>query len=408
MPAFTAHRRLSTLASAMGKTLRKYFIVEIGGAFLSGLVLFTFILFLVRILSLMDMIFARGVPAGQVAKLFLYIIPTFLELTMPMALLLAVVVAFGRLASDGELTALRAAGVNIYQMLLPGLMFAGLVAAATLALAVWARPWGYRHTEAAVYEIAKTRATAALRPRVFNTDFDDLVIYVDQIDPEGGLLEGIMLSDDRGHSRRTTIFANGGRIVGDDESGTIYLHLIDGTSLSVFRDEESYDWTDFRSLEVNLDINQAAAGTTPAQREPRELDWPDLIATRDTAVAAGGLATAERLEIHRKLALSTAAFVLAILGVPLGMQPSRAVRARGVSISIGIILFYYIMLSTGDAMARRLAVSPAVGMWTPNLVLLIGAAWMFHRAATERFLNPSPLAWIRSMIASRNQPEDLA
>ncbi len=382
----------------MGKTLRKYFLVEIGGAFLSGLVLFTFILLLVRMLSLMEMIFARGVPATQVGKLFLYIIPTFLEVTMPMALLLAIVVAFGRLASDGELTAMRAAGINIYQMLAPVLLFAGFVAAATLALAVWARPWGYRHTEAAVYELAKTRATAALRPRVFNADFTDLVIYVDSVDPATGLLEGIMLSDDRAGGGRTTVFASGGRIVGDEVEGTIYLHLIDGTSVSVLGKEQSYDWTDFRSLEVNLDVNQAASGSGSSKREPRELDWGALLAERREVLASGGKAVAESLEIHRKLALSSAAFVLAMRGVPLGMQPSRAVRARGVSVSIAVILVYYVMLSTGDAMARRESIGPALGMWIPNLLLLAGAAWMFQRAATERFLNPSPLARLREVL----------
>lgn len=363
----------------MGKTLRKYLIVEIGGAFLSGLVLFTFILFLVRILSLMEMIFARGVPASQVGMLFLYIIPTFLEVTMPMALLLAVVVAFSRLASDGELTALKAAGLNIYQMLSPVLLFAAAVALATLALAVWARPWGYRHTEAAVYELVKTRATAALRPRLFNADFDGLVIYVDQINAESGILEGIMLSDERVENRRTTVYASGGRIVGDDASGTIYLHLIDGTSVSVFPEQQSFDWTDFQSLEVNLDISQATAIADPSKRDARELGWTELLEHRENALARGEAATSERLEIHRKFALSSAAFVLAMLGMPLGMQPSRAVRARGASVSIAIILVYYVMLSAGDAMARRETVPVILGMWGPNLVLFLGAMSLFTR-----------------------------
>lgn len=371
----------------MGKTLGKYFFAEIGGSFLSGLVLFTFILFLVRVLSLVDMIFARGVPASQVGALFLYIIPTFLEVTVPMALLLAVVAAFGRLASDGELTGLRAAGINLYQMLTPVLAFAACVALLTFGLSVWARPWGTERTHSVIYEMAKTRATAALRPRVFNTDYDDLVVYVDQVDPDTGVLEGVMLADERDSYRQTTIFAGSGRIVGDDETESIYLHLIDGTSVSVYKQEQSWDWTDFRSLEVNLDIAAAAQSNASEGDDPRQMAWRELLTAQHSNDPE--IAISADLELHRKLAITAAAFVLAVIGVPLGMQPSRAVRARGTGVSIGVILIYYVILSAGDGLARQGHAAAAVAMWMPNILLTIAAAWLMHRAATERLFYAS-------------------
>jgi lipopolysaccharide export system permease protein len=385
----------------MGKTLGKYFFVEIGGSFLSGLVLFTFILFLARVLGLVEMIFARGVPAAQVGALFLYIIPTFLEVTVPMALLLAVVAAFGRLASDGELTGLRAAGVNIYQMLVPVLVFAVCVAGLTLCLAVWARPWGTARMHQAIYEMAKTRATAALRPRVFNTDYEDLVIYVDQVDPESGILKGVMLADEREGYRRTTVFADSGRILGDDATESIYLHLIDGTSVSVYTREESWDWTDFRSLEVNLDVGTQTPGATADRGDPRQMTLQQLNAARSSPDPE--LAVGVDLEIHRKLAVTVAALLLAILGVPLGMQPSRSFRARGVGVSIAVILIYYVLLSAGDGLARQGLAQAAVAMWLPNVLLAMSAGWMFHRAATERLFYPSGFSRLRLMW-SRSTP----
>ncbi len=373
----------------MGKTLQRYFLAEIGGAFLAGLAIFTFVLFIQRVIDLIDMVLTRGVPGYLVGKLFVTILPSFLEITIPMALLLGVVVAFGRLASDGELVALRAAGVNIFQMMRPVLVFATGVAIVTLSLAVSVRPWAFRELRFTLYEIAKTRATAALRPRRFNTDFKGMVIYVDRLDPEGGLLEGVMLADERDSFRRTTVFADSGRVVSDEVSQTLYLHLLDGTSIAFEAGQESYDWTDFASLEVHLDSEQQAIGPRPGVTEPREMRWDDLMRARDARLQAGGPAIGEILEIHRKMAISMASLVLAIIAVPLGMQPSRSVRARGLGVSLAVIVLYYILLAGAEFAARAALMHPGLAMWIPNGVMLVAGGWLFYRAARERLLYPS-------------------
>ena len=165
----------------MGKTLRRYVLVEIAGAFFAGVALFTFVLFVERVLDLVDLVIGRGVPGVLVARLFASILPAFLEITLPMALLLGVVMAFARMSRDGELAALRAAGIDL-RSLVAVPMAAGLVVGlATLFLAVGPRPWGHRTLRSTLVEISETRATAALRPKFFNRDFDGLVVYVDRI-----------------------------------------------------------------------------------------------------------------------------------------------------------------------------------------------------------------------------------
>ena len=99
----------------MGKTLRRYLVREIGAAFVAGLAILTFVLLVARILEMVDLVLARGVPATKILALFAYVLPSFLELTIPAALLLAIVVAFGRLTSDGEITAMLAAGIQLWQ-----------------------------------------------------------------------------------------------------------------------------------------------------------------------------------------------------------------------------------------------------------------------------------------------------
>ena len=94
------------------KTLWRYIIAEILPPFFVGLLAFIFILLIVRILKLIDLVVTRGVPLVQVAKLLSLILPTFLELTVPMAFLLAILLGLGRLSHDQEILALKASGVS--------------------------------------------------------------------------------------------------------------------------------------------------------------------------------------------------------------------------------------------------------------------------------------------------------
>ncbi len=374
----------------MGRTLRTYVIGEVGIAFSTGLAICTFVLLIARILDLVDLILSRGVPPARVLELFAYILPSFLEMTVPMALLIGIVVAFGRLAADGELIAIRSAGISLEQVLRPVLTFALLAGALTLALAIFARPWAKRHVRQTVYDIAKTRATAALQPRVFNSDFDGIVIYVDDIDRGAGLLKGIMLSDERESYRRTTIFASAGRLLTDEANKSIYLQMLDGTSLSYHAGQESYDKTDFASFEVNLDIEKdVGTGTGAEATRPSEMDWATLLDSRRRRLEAGDPAIEENLELHRKFSVAAACLLLAVIGIPLGMQRTRAVRARGLAVSIVVVLAYYVMLTASMAMARKQTIDPALAAWLPDVVLLIAGALMFRRVARDRRLLPA-------------------
>ncbi len=373
----------------MGKTLRNYLIGEIGGAFLAGLAIFTFVLLIARILELVDLVLARGVPGGQVLQLFGYILPSFLELTIPMALLLSIVVGFGRLATDGELTAMRAAGLSLVQLMGPVLLFSTLVAASTLVLGLDTRPWANRQVNLTIYEIAKTRATAALKPQVFNSTFGGMVIYVDSIEQESGLMKGILVSDERESYRRTTIFSQAGRLVTNEDAKMVYLQMLDGTSLSYHAGQESYDKTDFESLEVNLDLeDESGRDRIQPTLRPGEMTWEQLLQARRAKIAAGDSAIEEGIEIQRKFVLSAAALILPFVGVPLGIPRSRAVRARSLGVSVTVILTYYFALSGAMTLIRREAVGLAVGMWAPNVALALIGLFLFARAARDGRIIP--------------------
>src|SRR3954471_7905923 len=212
----------------MGPTLRRYFLWEVTVPFLFGIGVFTFILLVARMLKLVELVVNRNVSLFEIGKLFAYILPTFLEVTVPMALLLAILLAFGRLSADSEIVALKTSGLSLYQMMVPVLAFTFLVYLLSLFLAMYARPWGNEKLKAGLYEIAKTRASAGLSERVFNDDFAGLVIYVEHIQPPGDQLGGILISDNRDPNQRNTVISKRGFLVSNEETHTVTLRLLDG------------------------------------------------------------------------------------------------------------------------------------------------------------------------------------
>lgn len=382
----------------MGPTLRRYFLREVAAPFLLGIGVFTFVLLIARMLKLVELVVNRSVPILEIAKLFAYILPTFLEVTVPMALLLSVLLSFGRLSSDSEIVALKTSGLSLYQMVVPVAGFSLAVTFLALLLAMYARPWGNSNLKASLYEIAKTRASAGLKERVFNDDFAGLVIYVEHIEPPGDKLGGILIADGRDPNQRNTILAKSGFLVGNEEAHSVTLRLLDGSIHTFLPGEKSYHKTDFTTYDVSLNLAVALARFSQREKDAQEMTLSELRRDIAARAAEGRPANAELVELHRKFSLPFACLVFGLVGVPLGVQPVRAVRSRSFSVSLALIFAYYLMLTAGEAMAEKGHLPAVIALWIPNVVFGAVGAALFVAAAHERTLafRASWPSWLRA------------
>jgi lipopolysaccharide export system permease protein len=382
----------------MGKIVHRYIFRELVIPFLFGLSVFTFVLLIARLLRLIELVVNRGVPATNILRIFAYIVPAFLEVTVPMAMLLAIIVAFGRLSADSEMVAFRSSGLSLYQLITPVVIFVSLAGLITAGLTLWARPWGNRSLRSALFEIARTRASAGIRQQVFNDEFPGLVIYAEEIDATTDVLRHVLISDDRDEKQRNHIFAREGVMLSDTATETVTLRLRDGfIQTSDSRRGTEYQ-TDFQSYDVSLDLRRALAGSEERERDPKEMALGELRQTIATKRAAGTATGLESAEYHRRMSLPFACLVFGLAAVPLGIQPARGVRARGFAVSIVLIFFYYILLSAGQALAEQRLLPAVVGLWLPNVVFLVFGAYLFRQAARERGI--VPLEWLDRWIAS--------
>lgn len=380
----------------VGRTLERYLLREVALAFLVSVGLAVSVLFVLRMVEFVDLAFARGVPAGLVGSLAAYIVPSYLEIALPMAALLAVVVVFARLGSEGELLAIRAAGIDLRRLATPLVAFSISVALLSLLLGVWARPWANRGIEATTYEMARTRLTASLRAGVFNTWFGGVILFVDELDAGTGSMRNVMLAEEREEYGRKTIFASDGHVESNEQARTAYLRLKNGSLLTYHPTGKYHDKTDFDSLELNLDVAEERGLDLMDDGGPSAMSFSRLLSERRDRIARGESAIEETIELHRKFVLPAAALLLPFVGVPLGAVGRRGVKSRGLLLSVIVVLVYYLMLTAAVTVAREQMLPTAVAMWLPDALLAMLAIVLFRRAAAEK-----PLSFFSSLGARR-------
>src|SRR5688572_27986473 len=154
--------------------------------FLLGVVLLSFLLEIPVILDQGEKLIEKGVGFYTVAQVLITLLPSALGIVIPMALLLGILIALGRMSGDREFVALQACGVSLRRLLKP----IGILAVAAFAFNLWimivALPWGNQTFREITFGIVASKAESDIKPRVFFDQFPNRVVYVRDRAPGGG------------------------------------------------------------------------------------------------------------------------------------------------------------------------------------------------------------------------------
>jgi lipopolysaccharide export system permease protein len=367
------------------RTVTRYLISEILPPFIFGLLTFTFILLIARILKLVELVVTRGVPLLQIGKLFALILPTFLELTVPMAFLLAILLGLGRLSGDQELLALKASGFSPLQILMPIAMVALAVATMTLFLTTLARPSAQIALKKELYNIAKTRVGTALREKVFNDDFPQILIYLEEIIPPGNVAQGILVIDKRDRTRDNIILGKVALINTEEETQTLSLRLFDGSIYERQKTRPGFSQTQFNIYDFRLDLDELIGPIREKNTGPKEMSVSRLLEVIEERREQGTSAIPELMEFHQRISFAFVPIVFCLLGVSLSLLPrtSRANRSWGVGLCIVWFVIYYALLSLGKALGDKGILHPLVALWLPNIIVGLVSLHLFRKAMRE-------------------------
>src|SRR6266849_631737 len=213
----------------MTRILDRYVYKEMGPPFLIGVGVFTFFLVIDRIYQLTDLVITKNVPFALVLPLLIYMLPAFLALTLPMALLVSVLLVCGRLAGDLEVAALQASGVSPLRLFRPFLGSAIAVSGGVAVLTLLIAPAASGAFQNQLFQILQTKATPGIKERTFTASFSQMVMYVDDISPSQMALRGLLVSDERDAKLSRIIVAREGRLFSDAKNRRVTMRFIDGS-----------------------------------------------------------------------------------------------------------------------------------------------------------------------------------
>jgi LPS export ABC transporter permease LptF/LPS export ABC transporter permease LptG len=379
------------------RTLDRYIIREIIPPFVIALLVFTFILIIPFIIDQAEQLIAKGVPWATILRLMAMLLPSSLALTIPMALLIGILVAFGRLSGDREVVVMLACGVSPYRLLQPVLVLAVICWGLTSWMLLKAMPDGNQAAREIMQDIAMDRAEGEVRSRVFFEDFPNIVLYVREVPASGGGWNDVLAADTSNSAQPVIFLARHGRMVVDRQAKTIQMMLEDGTRhRTTLDDPNSYEILRFESTIMSLNPDSVFPAVGPPRGE-RELGVPELNAMIVELRAAGLSPHNAIMELHKKFSIPVACFVFAVLGFALGASHRKDGKVASFVLGIGVIFVYYVIMFTAQALTKGAWVPAWLSMWLPNIFL--GAAGMALLVTRSRSADQPIRIWLPSWFS---------
>ncbi len=354
-----------------------------------------------RMLQLREMLLSQNLGVFDVLRLFLYLSPIFMLLLTPIACMLSIFLTFLRMSADRELTALKASGLSLYQLLPAPLIFGTLCTLFSLYIALFGLSWGMEQFKISLMEFARTKTKLSLQSGVFNQEFPGLTIYAQQVNLDSGDIRFVFVQDRTNKAFTTTVIAPEGSVTTDPEKEQIKVVFRNGR---IFRRVgETLDVLHFGSYSVRLPLGNMLRSMGFERTSPKELSFAKLLAyDSDAELMKEFDQTRQRkvkVEIQKRLALPLACLVLGLFSVPVACVFHAFKQQFGIVLALGVFLVYYSLLSVAESLGESQLVPPFIGVWLPNLIFLATGLLFLRQAVRERV--PASVLWALQKLRPR-------
>ena len=437
------------------RILTRYLLRAHLAPFLFALITLTSLLFVNNIARRFPDMAGKGLPMSVILEIMGLSLPHIVALTLPMAVLVAVLYAFSQLTADNEVTALKAGGVNLLRLQVSLVIGAAVLAAFMLYFNDRILPETNHRLKVLLMDVNRKSPTMQLKEQVINdiqtTDMQTrYFLQAARIDARTNKLRDVVIYDLSRPGVDRTIYADSGRMAFNREQTNLFLTLHDG-SIQELRDAEPGNYQrvffkqqlmevegignvlertmqdDYRSdREMSLSMLQSAVDSSKAELGRIQLDAKKYAVRAVEEVVRSGnvegqtIQTASEMrmlaaragaeqrrineyqvEYHKKFAIPFACIVFVLIGAPLAIRFPRGGPGMVIAISLLIFGIYYMSLIGGESLGDKGTIKPFWGPWAPNLLFLLLSIWGLARMGRET-VNTRGGGWgeMRSSIVS--------
>ena len=382
----------------------RFIFKELFMQFLSQFVIISAVVTISQLTKLVKKLTTFGVTAENFLLPFLYTLIPFFSIIIPLAFLIATLIVFARLSTDGELAALLASGTSLLRLAQPVLVFGLLISLIGTASSLYLEPWAHQRLRLFMYEKAQSQLDnfikVQLKPGVFNDGFFDYIFYTEKIDSTKTRLENVLIAP--GHKQQDqnfSIYAPVGSLRGTVSTGDLTLTLSQGTIYSYPKDNDNLSIIKFGNMELDLlhMFKQQIFQNGKFKRHYETLSFPQLrkyitqTKTEWRQAQSGPSIDKKALRklrrkyqkshflLQQRYSTSFLALAFGIFGMFFGIQNQRSGKSSAYAGVILTITFSYAALSAAKWLGQGGNAPATLASWLPATVALLVSGYLLFR-----------------------------
>jgi len=386
------------------RILHGYLTRQVLATLLMTVAVFTFLLLVGNVLrEILTLLVNRQASILMVAQAIALLIPFVMVFALPMGMLTATLLVFGRFSADQELTAVRANGVSLTALITPILLLSVALSSICALVNMQVGPQCRVAYKELLLSMGMKRAGAFLPEKTFIKDFPGRIVYVNNV--EGNHLSDILVYDLEDGKVQSYVRASEGWLRVDPTNQTIHVQLINAWRLVLedgkrapipFYAAESYlppytnqplsrraervrlsDMTAFQLWDQLHEMEKRIATPEPFRKLSREELQQRL---RELAEQRAEMTLPIRVQIHHQVAFSFACIGFTLVGIPLGIRAHRRETTFGIAVALMLVLLYYSFFIVGQSLETKAEWMPHFILWIPNFIFQAIGAVLLWRA----------------------------
>ncbi len=383
------------------KTLHAYLVRQILASLLMTVMVFTFVLLLGNALKeILPLLVNRQMTFGVVAQAAALLVPFAWVFALPMGMLTATLLVFGRFSADQELTAVRASGISLLSVISPILLLSLALCALSALVNMEVGPRCRVAYTSILHNLRLDLSRAQLPEGRFIKDLPGYIFYAGR--NRGGELEDIMVWVLKDETNVVTFArAARGKLDMDADTRRFILHLYDCKTVDMregrmipgafaevplplpeqnrpapfqpkISDMTSGQlWDELHSWEERLNAPPPGRNLTAEQLRERRRQLERLLGDPTSPI---------RFQIHQQVAFSFACFGFTLVGIPLGIRMHRRETNVGIGVARILVALYYSFIVLAQSLDRRPEFAPHLIVWLPNFIFQAVGAVLLWRA----------------------------
>jgi len=380
------------------KILTRYSLSQIIEPFFLALVAFTSVLIVNRVFLLTKFFVEKGINPWYMVEMLFYYSPAAIVLTVPMAVLVGIVTAFGRLSADNEIIAMKTSGVGMHKLIIPVVISTLILSIFMIFFMDFSIPKGNQAYNAIYSDIRRKHPALVLEPDTIMEEMssEGRKWYFKSMDEKTGKLESIMIWERSGDSPKL-ITAKEGSLKFYDQWTALSLYNGNIYQADPKDPLRGYSTGSFTKNQLILDIAKSL-NKEEVNAGPRNMSMKDVRSelkklneqlqspvTKDYVkeYIQKYQINEYMVELYKKISIPFASLAFGLIGVPLGLIVRRGGRMVGLGVGVGLIIVYYVLLTIGEKLARTGAYMPFLGAWTPNIVIGIAGIILIIKTVRE-------------------------